>query len=140
MCVVCCRLEKLTIPVLIDRLVLRRQYSLAIKIAEFLKLRESQGRSRILAHWACYKVGQTHIEEGKLADEIYEKLKSDTSISYSEIANKAFDAGRKKLALKVVAICNLLISSEFGINGNAFGPVCSWLVLRFEEVFKCHCY
>ncbi|ODM96537.1 Vacuolar protein sorting-associated protein 16 [Orchesella cincta] len=95
------QLEKLTIPVLIDRLVLRRQYSLAIKIAEFLKLRESQGRSRILAHWACYKVGQTHIEEGKLADEIYEKLKSDTNISYSEIANKAFESGRKKLALKL---------------------------------------
>jgi hypothetical protein len=46
----------MTVSVLIDRLVLRRQYSLAFKIAEFLKLRDSQGRSRILAHWACYKV------------------------------------------------------------------------------------
>jgi hypothetical protein len=50
------RLDVLGIKVLIDRLVLRRQYALAIKIAEFLKLRETQGRSRILAHWACYKV------------------------------------------------------------------------------------
>lgn len=44
------------------------------------------------------------MEEGRLADEIYEKLKSDTNISYSEIANKAFDSGRKKLALKVPTV------------------------------------
>lgn len=50
------RLDIMGIQTLIDRLVLRRQYALAIKIAEFLKLRETQGRSRILAHWACYKV------------------------------------------------------------------------------------
>lgn len=59
------------------------------------------------------KVGQTHIEEVKLAEEIYEKLKSDTSISYSEIANKAFDAGRKKLALKVRHNPNLNMCGVF---------------------------
>lgn len=97
-----CRLEKLESKVLIDRLVLRRQYALAIKIADFLKLNASQGRSRILAHWACYKVAQTHVEEGRLAAEIYSKLKADPHISYSEIANKASEAGRKRLALNVI--------------------------------------
>lgn len=38
------------------RLVLRRLYPLAIQICEYLRLPEVQGVSRILAHWACYKV------------------------------------------------------------------------------------
>lgn len=35
---------------------LRRLYPLAIRICEYLRLSEIQGVSRILAHWACYKV------------------------------------------------------------------------------------
>ena len=50
------RLQSLTLQVLIDRLVLRRQYCLAIRICQYLKIPESEGASRILAHWACYKV------------------------------------------------------------------------------------
>lgn len=41
---------------LFPRLVLRRLYPIAIKICEYLRLSEFQGISRILAHWACYKV------------------------------------------------------------------------------------
>lgn len=41
---------------LLARLVLRRLYPLAIQICEYLRLPEVQGVSRILAHWACYKV------------------------------------------------------------------------------------
>ncbi len=62
LCYYCYRLDIMGIQVLIDRLVLRRQYALAIKIAEFLKLRETQGRSRILAHWACYKVNYYNLQ------------------------------------------------------------------------------
>ena len=43
-------------PVLLDRLVARRLFPLAHRIAAFLKLPEAEGTSRILAHWACYKV------------------------------------------------------------------------------------
>jgi len=50
------RLEKLTMPVLIDRLVLRKLFPYAIKICEYLKVPDAEGKSRILAHWACYKV------------------------------------------------------------------------------------
>lgn len=49
------RYKQLTIQVLLDRLVLRRLYPLAIQICEYLRLPEVQGVSRILAHWACYK-------------------------------------------------------------------------------------
>lgn len=51
------RLEKLTMPVLIDRLVLRKFFAYAIKVCQYLKIPEAEGSSRILAHWACYKVG-----------------------------------------------------------------------------------
>eukprot|EP00058_Branchiostoma_floridae_P013283 XP_002598771.1 hypothetical protein BRAFLDRAFT_212848 [Branchiostoma floridae] len=37
------------------RLVLRRQYPLAIRICQYLKMPDAEGVSRILAHWACYK-------------------------------------------------------------------------------------
>lgn len=43
-------------PRTLARLVLRRLYPLAIQICEYLRLPEVQGVSRILAHWACYKV------------------------------------------------------------------------------------
>ena len=50
------RLHSLSMAVLIDRLVLRKYFYLAIRICQYLKLPESEGASRILAHWACYKV------------------------------------------------------------------------------------
>lgn len=50
------RLETLTYQVMLDRLVSRRHYYLAIQIAKHLQLSEIEGESRILAHWACYKV------------------------------------------------------------------------------------
>uniref|UniRef100_G1RCU1 Vacuolar protein sorting-associated protein 16 homolog n=1 Tax=Nomascus leucogenys TaxID=61853 RepID=G1RCU1_NOMLE len=56
--------KQLTIQVLLDRLVLRRLYPLAIQICEYLRLPEVQGVSRILAHWACYKIALLHSSLG----------------------------------------------------------------------------
>jgi len=50
------RFNILTNQVLLDRLVARRHYYLSIQIARHLQLSEIDGESRILAHWACYKV------------------------------------------------------------------------------------
>lgn len=50
------RFNVLTSQVLLDRLVARRHYYLSIQIARHLQLPEIEGESRILAHWACYKV------------------------------------------------------------------------------------
>lgn len=50
------RFTVLTSQVLLDRLVARRHYYLSIQIARHLQLPEIEGESRILAHWACYKV------------------------------------------------------------------------------------
>ncbi|KAM4023866.1 vacuolar protein sorting-associated protein 16 homolog [Anomaloglossus baeobatrachus] len=94
--------KQLTVPVLLDRLVLRRLYPLAVKICEHLKIPEFKGVSRILAHWACYKVQQKEKSDEDIAQAINQKLGDTTGISYSEIASKACDCGRTELAIKLL--------------------------------------
>uniref|UniRef100_A0A8D0LAY6 Vacuolar protein sorting-associated protein 16 homolog n=1 Tax=Sphenodon punctatus TaxID=8508 RepID=A0A8D0LAY6_SPHPU len=94
--------KQLTIEVLLDRLVLRRLYPLAIKICEYLRLSEIQGVSRILAHWACYKVQQKDKSDEEVAHAINQKLGDTPGISYSEIAARAYDCGRTELAIKLL--------------------------------------
>ncbi|XP_074848263.1 vacuolar protein sorting-associated protein 16 homolog [Carettochelys insculpta] len=94
--------KQLTIEVLLDRLVLRRLYPLAIKICEYLRLSEFQGVSRILAHWACYKVQQKDKSDEEVAQAINQKLGDTPGISYSEIAARAYDCGRTELAIKLL--------------------------------------
>ncbi|NXH18219.1 VPS16 protein, partial [Bucco capensis] len=94
--------KRLTIEVLLDRLVLRRLYPLAIRICEYLRLSEIQGVSRILAHWACYKVQQKDKSDEEVAQAINQKLGDTPGISYSEIAARAYDCGRTQLAIKLL--------------------------------------
>ncbi|XP_049834347.1 vacuolar protein sorting-associated protein 16 homolog [Schistocerca gregaria] len=96
------QLEHLTTQVLLDRLVLRHHYCLAIHIAKYLRLPETEGSSRILAHWACYKVKQTQLDREQVAREIAEKLGDTPGVSYSDIAIKAADCGRTQLAIKLM--------------------------------------
>ncbi|KAK3890447.1 hypothetical protein Pcinc_005604 [Petrolisthes cinctipes] len=97
------QLEHLSIPVLLDRLVLRRFFPLALKLASFLGLPDTQGTSRILAHWACYKVLQpSQKSDEQIAKEINNKLGYTLGISYTDIANRADQAGRKQLAIKLM--------------------------------------
>ncbi|NXV74541.1 VPS16 protein, partial [Atlantisia rogersi] len=84
------------------RLVLRRLYPLAIRICEYLRLSEIQGVSRILAHWACYKVQQKDKSDEEVAHAINQKLGDTPGISYSEIAARAYDCGRTELAIKLL--------------------------------------
>ncbi|NWW40353.1 VPS16 protein, partial [Panurus biarmicus] len=83
-------------------LVLRRLYPLAIRICEFLRLPEIQGVSRILAHWACYKVQQKDKSDEEVAQAINQKLGDTAGISYSDIATRAYDCGRAELAIKLL--------------------------------------
>lgn len=50
------RLQCQSQKVLLDRLVTRGHYELAIPIAQYLKIPEKDGSCRILVHWAKYKV------------------------------------------------------------------------------------
>ncbi|XP_074104817.1 vacuolar protein sorting 16 isoform X2 [Cotesia typhae] len=96
------QLDLLTNQVLLDRLVVRRHYYLAIQITRHLQIPEEDGESRILAHWACYKVKQTVLDKEQIAEEIAAKLGYARGVSYSEIAEKAADCGRKQLAIKLI--------------------------------------
>ncbi|KAJ4427721.1 hypothetical protein ANN_25373 [Periplaneta americana] len=91
------QMQHLTIQVLLDRLVLRRHYYLAIQIAKYLKLPYNEGSSRILAHWACYKVKQTQLDREQVARDIADKLGYAPGVSYSDIAMKAADVGECNL-------------------------------------------
>ena len=50
------QLEALSRQVLLDRLIARRLFPLALEISEFLNLPSTEGRSRVLGHWAMFKV------------------------------------------------------------------------------------
>ncbi|KAB0802860.1 hypothetical protein PPYR_05046 [Photinus pyralis] len=87
---------------LLDRLVTRRQYYLAICIAKYLKMPDKDGSSRILVHWAKYKVSQPQLDEESVAREIANKFGYASGISYSDIATTAANCGRKQLAIKLL--------------------------------------
>ncbi|XP_066259281.1 vacuolar protein sorting-associated protein 16 homolog isoform X2 [Euwallacea similis] len=87
---------------LLDRLIVRNMYFLALQIAKYLKLPESSGSSYILVHWAKYKVGQHHDDQETVAREIAEKLGYSSGVSYREIAEKASEFGKNKLAIKLL--------------------------------------
>nr|XP_015927027.1 vacuolar protein sorting-associated protein 16 homolog [Parasteatoda tepidariorum] len=96
------QLQFLTIPVLLDRLVLRRHYCYAICVCQYLKIPDTDGASRILDHWACYKVKRTNLDPELTAMAIADKLGSTPGISYAEISNKAMDYGHPSLAVKLL--------------------------------------
>lgn len=68
------RLHFLTQKILLNRLITRKEYYLALQIAKYLKMPPEEGTSHILVHWAKYKVSQSHFEEETLAREIADKL------------------------------------------------------------------
>lgn len=93
------RYQRLTPEALIDRLISRHQYLLAIRICEYLKMRTD----RILIHWACSKIKISNDDEDTLCRMVVEKLANKPGLSYSEIAMTAHKTGHSKLATMV---CN----------------------------------
>jgi len=67
-----------------------------------LKMPEDKGPSRILSHWACYKVQQSNVSDDATAQSIRNKLKNARGVSYANIAEKAVECGRKDLAIKLL--------------------------------------
>lgn len=96
------QLKQLSVPVLTDRLVLRRQYALALRMCQYLKMPEEEGAARILAHWARYKVLQQQVPDDTIAEAIVNKIKDTGGISYADIAEEAFENGRPHLAIKLL--------------------------------------
>ncbi|XP_063068517.1 vacuolar protein sorting-associated protein 16 homolog [Engraulis encrasicolus] len=94
--------KQMTTQVLIDRLVYRKLYPLAIEVCRYLKIPEYQGVSRVLKHWACCKVQQKEEADEVVARAVSIKLGEAAGISYSEIATKAYECGRTELAIKLL--------------------------------------
>lgn len=91
----------LTPIVVLDRLVFRKHYGLAIEIAKHLNLAES----RILEHWAYHKI-TNETNDNEIIQKIAEKLRepSKQGISFCKIAKKAQDVGKTKLAIKLLEL------------------------------------
>lgn len=97
---------------LISHLLSRNLHLLALRISQYLSLRPDP----ILKHWAAAKImrskGVDPSERGVGEDEglcrtIVDKFEKegDRSVSYAEIAKKAWEAGRVRLATMVCQIC-----------------------------------
>lgn len=96
------QLDFLSVGVVIDRLIARRQFCVAYYICKYLRIPENQGSSRVLAHWACYKVQQSEMDDETTARAIKNKLRSAKGVSYASIAERAVDCGKKELAVKLL--------------------------------------
>jgi hypothetical protein len=91
----------LTPNVLLDRLVFRKHYGLAIQIAKHLKLPET----RILEHWAYHKI-QFEKSDLEIVKKISEKLKDpqNKGVSFCTIAKRAEELGKVKLAIMLLEL------------------------------------
>ncbi|XP_034235328.1 vacuolar protein sorting-associated protein 16 homolog [Thrips palmi] len=87
---------------LLDRLIRRRHYYMAIQICKHLKLPPAKGLSRILAEWAFYKVSQAKQDREQVAKEIADKLGKAPGISFKDIALRANNFGHTQLAIRLM--------------------------------------
>lgn len=85
---------RLTPERLVQRLVNRQDYLLALRISEYLHLPVD----RIYVHWARQKVRTATTNEDMICEEIVRKLNGKRGISFEEVARAAYDEGRGKLA------------------------------------------
>ncbi|RUS17640.1 Vps16, N-terminal region-domain-containing protein, partial [Endogone sp. FLAS-F59071] len=83
---------------LVDRLIIRHQHLLAVRVADYLRMRTD----RILIHWACSKITKSTEDEDTICRTIVEKLANKPGLSYAEIAKTAYKAGQPKLATKLL--------------------------------------
>ena len=80
---------------IIDHLLCRRKYYLAIKVCQYLSIPPDF----VLISWACQKVRHAgELSDEAVRDQIRDNLKSYSSISYRDIASVAFGVGRTRLA------------------------------------------
>ncbi|KAK9446766.1 Vps16, N-terminal region-domain-containing protein [Limtongia smithiae] len=89
---------RLTPERLIERLLSRRMYILALRLSEYLQL----PTDKIYISWSCTKIKGSTDDDATVLAEILAKLKPIPGISYEEIARTAYDEGRTKLATQLL--------------------------------------
>ncbi|KAI1185917.1 vacuolar protein sorting-associated protein [Nemania serpens] len=90
--------QRLTPEGLIQRLINRHEYLLAIKIAGYLRL----ATDRIYIHWASAKVRTGAEDDAEICRMVVEKLAGKPGISFETIARAAYDEGRGRLATELL--------------------------------------
>ena len=90
--------EHLKVERLIQRLINRREYLLAIRLSEFLRL----PTRKIIVHWASQKVRNSTTDEDSILTAIVTKLATKRGISFEAIARVAYDEGRSQIATKLL--------------------------------------
>ena len=89
---------RLTPERLVQRLVNRQEYLLALKMSDFLHLPVD----KIYVHWARQKVRSSSTDEDSICEEIVRKLDGKRGISFEEVARAAYYEGRGKLATELL--------------------------------------
>ncbi|RAH82171.1 vacuolar protein sorting-associated protein 16 [Aspergillus japonicus CBS 114.51] len=89
---------RLTPERLIERLVNRHEYLLAIRISEYLEL----AADKIYVHWASQKVKVATGDDEAVCKLIVQRLDGKPGISFELIAQTAYDEGRVQLATQLL--------------------------------------
>ncbi len=89
---------RLTPEKLIQRLVNRHEYLLAIRVSEYLRL----PTDKVYIHWASQKVRTSSEDEDAICRLIVTKLNNKHGISFESIARAAYDEGRSHLATELL--------------------------------------
>ncbi|WEW61017.1 Vacuolar protein sorting-associated protein 16 [Emydomyces testavorans] len=89
---------RLTPEKLIERLINRHEYLLAIRVSEYLRL----PADKIYVHWASQKVKISSEDDDTICQLIVHKLHGKHGISFESIARAAYDEGRAHLATQLL--------------------------------------
>ncbi|OJJ37415.1 hypothetical protein ASPWEDRAFT_108260 [Aspergillus wentii DTO 134E9] len=89
---------RLTPERLIERLVNRHEYLLAIRVSEYLQI----PADRIYVHWASQKVKVSTVDDEAVCKLIVQRLDGKPRISFEIIAQAAHDEGRAHLATQLL--------------------------------------
>ncbi|KAI9846978.1 MAG: hypothetical protein M1837_003334 [Sclerophora amabilis] len=89
---------RLTPEKLVQRLVNRQEYLLALRVSEYLRL----PTDKIYVRWASQKVRVSSDNEDSICRLIVQKLNGKRGISFEEIARAAYDEGRGRLATELL--------------------------------------
>ena len=89
---------RLTPEGLIERLISRHEYLLAIRVSDYLQI----PADRIYVHWASQKVRIATVDDDAVCKLIVQRLEGKPGISFEIIAQAAYDEGRSHLATQLL--------------------------------------
>jgi vacuolar protein sorting-associated protein 16 len=89
---------RLTPERLLDRLINRHHYLLAIRMSEYIRI----PTDKIYVHWASQKVKTSTADDDSVCKLIVQRLEGKPGISFEIIAQSAYDEGRAHLATQLL--------------------------------------